>query len=385
MKVYKAYKFRMIPNKLQQEKLNSFLGSKRFIYNNYLTKKEQSIKDKTPLTLLDMKKDIVSFQEEYSWLKEIDSCILRTTLEDLDNSYKRYYKKQSERPKYKRKGFKESFRTNCNRSEYQGNSSASIRVDLEKRTIKLPKLDEIKIKGYRNLTKFPYKIINATISKEANRYYVSVCVEEEIPNITITPQNIIGLDLGIKDLIVCSDGIKYKKIRNIKVQERRIKGLQKALARCEKKSNNYQKIKNKIARCYQKIKNMRKYYIHEITTKLVKENDIIAIETLKVKEMIMKGKNKLAKHISNASFDEIIKQLIYKTKWHNKKLYQINTYYPSSQICCHCGIQNKKLKDLTIRVWECPNCHNVNERDLNASINIMDKGLEMYMKEQYSN
>ena len=384
MKIYKAYKFIMKPKEEQKQILNSFLGSKRFIYNNYLTKKEKHVKEKIPFSLNDMKKNLLTLKQEYPWLDEIDSCILRKTLEDLDNGYKRFYKKQGEKPKYKKKDYKESYRTICNRSMYNDKLYASIKVDLENKTIKLPKLEEIKIKGYRKLNSFPYKILNATVSKEIGKYYVSVCVEEEIPSINFIPNNIIGIDVGIKDLIVCSDGIKYSKIRGIEVQERRIKGLQKSLARCEKESNNRKKIKNKIARCYQKIKNMRKYYIHEITTKLVRENDIIVTETLKVKEMIMKGKNNLSKHISNASLSEIIRQLIYKTKWYSKKLYQVSTYYPSSQICSHCGIQSREVKDLNIRVWECPSCNSINDRDLNASINIMDKGLEMFMKEQYS-
>ena len=354
----------MYPGKEQIKKINSYLGSKRFIYNNYLAKKEQSLKEKVSFNLNDMKKDLLILKQECEWLKEIDSCILRTSLEDLENAYKRFYKKQGEKPKFKKKGCKESYRTVCNRSIYNDTLYTSIKVDLEKRTIKLPKLDEIKIKGYRNLESFSHKIINATVSKEAGRYYVSVCVEEEIPSMKFIPKNIIGIDVGIKDLIVCSDGIKYSKIRGIKVQERRIKGLQKALSRCEKNSKNRQKIIQKISRCYQKIKNMRKYCIHEITTKLVKENDIIVTENLKVKQMIMDGKNNLAKHISNASFSEILRQLAYKTKWHNKKLYQVNPYYPSSQICSHCGKQNKKVKDLGIRVWECPSCNFTNDRDL---------------------
>ena len=383
LKIYKAYKFRMYPDEEQVIILNSFLGTKRFIYNNYLSKKEKYRQKKIIFNLSEMKKDLVNLQQEYPWLKDIDSCVLRTSLEDLENSYNRFYSKQGGSPKYKKKGYRESYRTICNRSSYKGKEYASIKLDLERKVIKLPKIDEIKIRGYRNVDSFPHKILNATISKEAGRYYVSVCVEEEIKEIKFTPRNIIGIDLGIKDLIVCSDGTKYPKLRRIKVQEQRIAGMQKALARCQKGSNNSQKLIKKIERAYQKIRNIRKYSIHKITTRLIKENDIIVAETLKVKEMIEKGKNHLAKSLSNASFREITRQLCYKARWHNKKFYQVSAYYASSQICSHCGIKNERLKDLSIREWKCPNCEFMNDRDLNASINIMDKGFEMFLKEQY--
>lgn len=383
LKIYKTYKFRMYPNEKQIQVLNSFLGSSRFIYNKYLSEKERKKQEKIVYNLSDMKKDLVKLQQEYPWLKDIDGCILRTSLDDLDNSYNRFYNKKSQSPKYKKKNCRESYRTICIRSLFYGREYASIKLDLEKKVIKLPKLDEIRVAGYRHMNNFPHKILNATVSKEAGRYYVSVCVEEEIIEIKQEPQNIIGIDLGIKDLIVCSDGTKYPKIEAIKVQEKRIEGLQKALSRCQKGSKNSQKLIQKISRAYQKIKNMRKYYIHSITTKLVNEYDIIATETLKVKKMIMNGKNHLAKYISNASFSEIIKQLSYKTKWRNKCFYQINTYYASSQICSHCGMKDERIKDLNIREWECRTCGNINDRDLNASINIMDKGFEVYLKEQY--
>ena len=385
MKIYKAYKFRMYPEKEQKGKLNSYLGTSRFIYNHFLDKKNILYSDKKENHKLnDMKKDLVLLQQEYPWLKEIDSCILRTTLDDLERGYDNFFKKRNSYPKFKSKKCRQSYRTICNRSSYKGNSYASIKIDLEKGIIKLPKLDEIKIKGYRNLTKIPYNILSATISKEAGRYYVSVLVEEEIKEIKGIPNSIIGLDLGVKTLVTCSDGIKYKKLKKIENQEKKIKGLQKGLSRCQKGSKNSLKIKQKIQRAYQKIRNMRKFYIHEITTKLVKENDIIVTETLQTKKMIEDKKHHLAKELSNASFSEIIRQLTYKAKWHNKKLYQVSPYYASSQICSHCGIKNTKVKDLNVRVWECV-CGYENERDINASINIMDKGFEMYLKERYSN
>ena len=294
----------------------------------------------------------------------MDGCILRTSLGDLDNAYTKFFNKTGGAPRYKSKNNHESYKTVCIRSTYKDKEYANIKLDLEKRTIKLPKIDEIKIRGYRNLNTFPHKILNATVTKEAGKYYVSVCVEEEIIELEFVPRFYIGLDLGVKTLVTCSDGVSFEKLKEIEVQEMRIKGLQRALSRSKKGSNNRKKLIEKIERAYQKIRNMRKYYIHSITTKIVKENDIICAETLKVKEMIEKEKNHLSKHLNNASFSEIIRQLSYKSRWYNKKFYQVPTYYASSQMCAHCETKEVSVKDLSVRKWECKNCGCMNERDL---------------------
>lgn len=382
MKIYKAYQFKMYPTKEQKNTLNSYLGTSRFIYNHFLSQKRYKEKNETYL-LKDMKKDIVPLQAEYPWLKTVDSCILRTSLDDLDTAYESFFRGNGGYPNYKKKNNRKSYRTVCNRSTYKDKEYASIKVDLEKGTIKLPKLDEIEIRGYRNLKDFPYKILSATVKKEAGKYYVSVLVEEEVPMLKFEFNHIVGIDLGVKTLITCSDGTKYDKLE-VEKYEKRLKGLQRALARSQKGSNNRKKIVEKIQRVYQKIRNARKYYIHTITKKLVLENDIIVAESLKVKEMIENKENHLAKHLTNASFSEFIRQLSYKAKWQNKKFYQINTYFASSQICSHCYHQEKKVKDLGVRKWECASCGYMNDRDLNASFNIMDEGINMYLEEVFN-
>ena len=305
MQIYKAYKFRMYPDTKQQEKLNEFLGTKRFIYNYYLGEK---IKD-SKLNINDMKKDLLILKNEYPWLEEIDSCILRTTIEDLDKALKNYFNKLTGYPKFKNYHSKQSYRTNCIRSFYKEKMYQNIKIDIKNKTIKFPKLEEIKIKGYRNLEKFDKKIINETISKEAGKYYVVVLVEENIKEMTFTPKYVIGVDLGVKDLVITSYGDKFPKLEKLNQLENKIKGLNKWLSRSQKGSKNRGKIILKIQRVNQKIKNMRKFYNHLITNKLIKENDIIITETLKIKEMIVDQKNKLAKYISNANLSEILRQL----------------------------------------------------------------------------
>ena len=274
------------------------------------------------------------------------------------------------------KGVKDSYKTNNVVSIYKEKVYNSIELDLEKRLIKLPKLKWVKIKGYRNKESINGRIRSAVIRKVATRYYVSILVEEDVYKPMFTPQSIIGIDLGIKDLIVTSHNEKIKNI--IKDRSKRLKGLQRALARCKAGSKNRYKIKLKIQRLWQKIRNARKHLIHDITNKLIKEHDIIVCENLDVKSMY-KDHN-IAKSLSSNPLGEIIRVLKYKAEWNNKKLIQIDRYYPSSQVCSVCEFQNKELKNLSIRNYECPMCHTKHDRDFNTSVNIMFEGLKIYMQ-----
>ena len=388
MKIYKAYKFRMYPNNEIKSKINSFMGTSRFIYNYYLDKKDRYYNElKINYNIKDMKKDVKYLSSNYEWLKEVDSCILRTTIDDLDRSYTNFFEKKSDHPKYKSRNNHDTYRTVAIRSSYKENDYCNIKVDLEKRIIKLPKLPNIKIRGYRNLKTFnDKKIINVTISKEANKYYASVLVEENIVERPFILNKAVGIDLGVKNLVITSDGIKYNAMKKIELYEKKIKGLNKWLSRCEKGSKNREKVKIKLQRVYQKLRNARKYYCNIITNEIVKENDLIVTETLSIKEMIENSRYKtFRKKIIDSSLNEIKREIRYKSKWQNKRLIELNKYYASSQICNHCGNKNKEIKDLSIREWECNNCYNKNDRDINASLNIEYEGIIKYYKEQYEN
>lgn len=225
---------------------------------------------------------------------------LRCSLFDLDNAYKKFFKEKKEYPKYKRKLDKNSYRTNFITSDYKGKTYMNIKLDLINKTITLPKLTEVKIKGYRNLTNIDGRIINATVSKEKdNKYYVSVVFEEKLENKEIIPNKIIGLDLGIKDLVITSDGKKYNNEKVIEKYEKRIKRKQRQLSKKTKGSNNYYKTKQQLARLYTKIKNVRNYAIHKITKEITNNNDIIVTETLNIKNMIKN--HLLAKSLHDAS------------------------------------------------------------------------------------
>ena len=193
----------------------------------------------------------------------------------------------------------------------------------------------------------------------------------------IKPTSIVGLDLGIKDFIVTSYGEKLK--NEVKINEKRLKGLQKGLARCKPGSKNRYKLKLKIQRLYLKIKKARKHMIYKLANRILKESDIVAVETLDVKSMYQV--HSIAKHLKNLPIGDFLRVLKYKSDWLGKKVININKYYPSSQVCNRCEYKNERVKDLSVRKWICPRCGFEHDRDVNASVNIMFEGLKIYMKE----
>ena len=372
--MYKAYKFRLYPNDNQKILINKTFGCTRFIYNHFLNK----CKEEKFIKAYDMCKELKELVLDYPFLKEVDSMALRCSIFNLEDSYKNYFSKRSAYPSFKNKFSKQSYRTNCITSVYKNKKYSNIEIDIKEKMIKVPKLGLVKIRGYRNLNELTDRIINITIEKEkTNKYYVSVITEkeEETPK-KITPTSIVGIDLGIKDLVVTSNGEKYPNPKEINKREKRLKRMQRKLCRQVKGSNNYNKTKEKIARIHSKIKNSRKHNIITIANKIVKEHDIIVSEKLNVKKM--SSNHKLAKNILDAGFNKICELLKWKAKLLGKYYYQVDTYYPSSKICSHCDNKTEITNDLKVRMWECENCGNTNDRDINASINIMFEGIKIH-------
>ena len=379
MLMYKAYKLRLYPNDIQTELINKILGCSRYTYNHYLDK---MINNGYTTSYNNIKDFTNTLRYEAPFLQEIDNIIIHKSLYNLDDAFKRNFNQISGYPKFKSKYKRNSYNTPAT---YTG-SSCNIELDLKSKKLKLPQLDWIKVRGYKNIKTINGKIRNATISKEpTGKYYVSILYEmyEKIPG--STPQSIVGIDLGVKKLLTLSDGITYDNNKYIDKYQKRIKRKQRELSRKEKGSKNYYKCKKELAILYSKLANARKYYTHKITKKITDNYDIITCEKLTTKEMIIKGKNtKLSSKINDATFSEIIRQLLYKSKFKGKKFYQVSTYYPSSQICNRCNNQDRKYKDLTEREYNCPKCGEKIDRDLNASINIMFEGLKLYIK-SYAN
>ena len=376
---YRAYKFRIYPDKMQRELINKTFGCSRFIYNFFLSKTKEN---KYTKATENIKYYTNYLKYEYPFLQEIDSIVIRKSLFNLEDSFKRYFKRQSDYPKFKSKFKRNSYNTTAVYRSYKNNNYCNIELDLENKTIKLPKLKSIKIRGYRNLKYINGRILNATISKESNgKYYVSVLYEMSETIKEVKPSSIVGIDLGIKKLLTLSDGKSYENNKYIEKYEKRIKRTQRELSRKVKGSNNFYKCKKKLATLHNKLANSRKYYIHKITKNITDEYDIITCEKLHTKEMIINGKkNTLSKKLNDACFNEILRQLDYKSRFKGKLFYQIYDYYPSSQTCSRCNNQDKKYKNLNERAYECTKCHLELDRDLNASINIMFEGIKMYIE-----
>ena len=380
MKTYKSYVFRMYPNKAQIELICKTFGCTRLVYNHYLDKRKKLYEvDKKCMTCFETIRDLNNLYIEYPFLKEVDSMSLRCALFDLDDAYKNFFKKISAYPKFKSKFDRNSYRTNYISSEYKGRKYSNIKVDLINKTITLPKLKDVSIRGYRNINNIDGRIINATVIREKdNKYYVAVLYEENIEVPNIKPSSIVGIDLGIKNAVTMSDGEIIENNHTLKKYEKRIIKAQRRLSKKIKGSNNYYKTKTKLAILYRKVRNTRKHYINNIANNIVSKYDIIVSETLKVKEMVKDSK--LAKSINDISLYEIIRTIENKTKLLGKKLMKINTYYPSSQECSVCGYKNIEIRNISIREYECPKCNNYHDRDINASINIMFEGLKEYIK-----
>ena len=254
MKIHRAYKFRLYPTKEQVVYIRKTFGCTRFVYNYCLDLKRKN----KYLTKFDLIKELPKLKKEYPFLKEVDSSSLQNAVTDLMVGFDKHIKGQGGYPRFKKKGVKESFRTNFITSSYKGRVYENIKVDLKRRVIELPKLKEIKIRGYRNLERLPGRILNATIKEIGTRFYVSLCIEEELELPEKVTNKAVGIDIGVKNLVVTSNKEYYGNPRYLDKYERKIKRLQLELSRKVKGSKNYIKNKKKIEEVYRKLKNARK-------------------------------------------------------------------------------------------------------------------------------
>lgn len=293
----------------------------------------------------------------------MDKFALTNAIYHMDAAYQRFFKENAGYPKFKRKhDSHKSYTTNF--------TNGNIAADFEGGKIKLPKLKAVRAKLHR---RFEGQIKSATVSQvPSGKYFVSVLVETEHAEMPHTDKN-TGLDLGIKDLCITSDGKKYKTPGTLKRYKRKLARLQRKLSRKEKRSRNYYKQRKKTALCHEKIKNARKDCLHKVSHEIVSESQVIASENLQVKNM-MKNHH-LAAAVADASWHEFTRQLAYKAAWNGRKYIKINTFYPSSQMCSACGYRYAGTKDLSVREWTCPACGARHDRDVNAAKNILAEGL----------
>ena len=332
----KAFKFRIYPNKTQQVLLQKTFGCARYIYNHFLAKRIELYKqDKSSMSYNQCSKELTVLKQELTWLKEPDKDALQ-----------------------------KSYRTSCT----NGN------IKFLGKKIQLPKLGKVKTKDKR--THLEGRILNATVSQEPNgEYYVSICCTD-VPMVALEPVNHnVGIDLGLKEFAIASDGTKYANPKYLAKSLKRLKFLQKSLSRKTKGSSNRNKARIKVAKLYAKIANQRRDFLQKLSTELIRNNDVICLEDLQVKNMVKN--HKLAQAISDVSWSEFVRMLSYKAEWYGRKIVKIDKFFPSSQICNCCGHKHTKTKDLSVRKWACPQCGAVHDRDVNAAINILNEGLRI--------
>lgn len=360
--IHKAYKFRLEPNEEQKTLLAKHFGCTRFVYNHFLSERKSQY-DETHKSdnyyvqakkLTELKKD-----EEHAWLNEINSQTLQYALRHLEMAYVNFFRGNAKFPNFKSKKCKNSF-------------SVPQHIVVKDEKIFFPKFkDGIKLRQH---CKINGTIKSATITlTPTGKYFVSILTKQTYEPYEKTNKS-VGIDLGIKDFVITSDGMKYKNNRYTKKYQRKLKHAQQHLSRKEKGSCQYERQRLKVAKIYEKIANCRVDNLHKISTKLVRQYDIICVEDLNVKEMVKN--HKFAKYIADISWGTFIQFLSYKCELNDKMLVKIGRCYPSSQSCSECGYVNKEVKNLKVREWTCPHCGKHHDRDVNAAKNILKEGLK---------
>lgn len=372
---HKAYKFRIYPTQEQEILIAKTIGCSRFVYNHFLnlwnneytnTGKGLSYNSCSAM-LPKMKKN-----EETNWLNEVDSIAIQSSLKNLSDSFSRFFKKQNKRPQFKsKKNSVQSYTT----------KNVNNNITITNRFLKLPKLGLVKFAKSQELKG---RILNATIRKNSSgKFFASILCEEEISELPKS-ESAIGIDLGITDFAILSDGQKIDNNKFTSKMEKKLKREQRKLSRRallakQKGKNlfeakNYQKQKSKVARLHEKVMNQRSDFLNKLSTEIIKNHGIICIEDLNTKGMLRN--HKLAKSISDVSWASFVTKLQYKADWYGREIIKIDKWFPSSQICSECGHKDGK-KTLEIREWTCSVCHAHHDRDINASINILTEGLRI--------
>ena len=365
-----AIKIKLYPIQDQIIYINKLLGTSRFVYNQCLNYKINQYKEaKKSTSLGETGKFLTSLKSEYQWIKESHSKVLQQSLLNLDKAYKNFFKNGSGFPKFKSKHSNQSCRFPIDAiSGVKGNRINIIKA-LNDIHYKCSRRDEILLNKYQS------NIKSGTLSKDkTGNYYFSVLIDLSTKVINKPINNVIGIDLGIKDFIVDSNGNRFPNFHFKKIKSKKLNKLHRSLSRKQNKSNNKNKARIKLARTYNKINHQKEYYLHKIVNQLLGENQTIVMEDLNVKGMIKN--HRLAESIQEVSWNRFKQILLYKANWYGRNVIFVDRWFASSKICNHCGHKHDDLK-LSDRLWICQNCGTQIDRDHNASLNIRDEGVKI--------
>ena len=361
-KINRTYRFRLYPNRKQIELLAKHFGCSRFVYNYFLNQRKEQYRltGKSDNYYVQAKTlTILKKQEETSWLNEVNAQTLQFAIRSLEAAYNNFFKKRAKFPNFKSKHSKNSF------TVPQSASVAGGRLFIRKFT------EGIRCRVHREIKGKIGKII---ITKTpSGKYFVSVFTEEEYETPLKKTGKSVGVDMGLKNLLITSYGETFKNNRYTRRYEHKLAKAQRHLSRKKKGSRGFESQKLKVARLHEKIANSRADYLHKCSISLVRRYDTICIEDLNVKGMVKN--HRIAKSVTDAGWGSFVTMLTYKAEWNGKKIVKVDRFFPSSQTCNVCGHVNKDIKDLSVREWECPECHTHHDRDINAAVNILRFGL----------
>ena len=378
--IEKGFKYRIYPKDNQIEQIENMFNAKRYVYNYFLNINIHRLNHhKSVLNYNKMSKLLTLLKKKKPWLNTCEKSVLQNAIKMQYQTFLKFFKKECGFPKFK--SYKNNFQSV--KMNYTNGNIGIIEKDVEYTStgkfkkqnckVKIPKVKQIKIAYSRQ---YEGRIVSATLSRDTdNKYYISLCCVNIEQQVIEQTGAVVGIDLGIKEFATTSDNEVINNPKFYRKYEQKLIKAQRKLSKRKKGSNNRNKQRLKVNKWHKKITNCRIDFLQKLSTKLIKDYDIISMEDLASGNM-MKN-HKLAKSIADASFFEFNRELEYKARWNYKLISRIDRFYPSSQLCSHCGTQSNQTKDLSVRTYICKECGLEIDRDYNASINILNEGLRI--------